>query len=674
MSKGAKAEYVYNTSFSLLFETNQGLCYTVTVRRNAMNKVIGILAHVDAGKTTFCENLLYNSGIIRTMGRVDRKSSFMDNNSIEQERGITVFAENGVFEYNGNTYYLMDTPGHTDFSPEAERALCVLDYAVMIISGIDGVQAHTVTLYRLLQKRGIPVFFFINKTDSPLADTEKAVKDIHDRLTEDAVYITSLEDGALAEFTAERSESFMEMYFEGYTREDIVKYAGEIIKDGKGSVIMSGSALASKGIEEFFFVFDALTFTEYDTSARFKGEAFKIRHSPKGERHTYIKVLEGSVLVKGEAAGEKINEIRLYNGAGYTSSDKADAGQIVVITGVRNIKCGDIFSSEGVTDKREYSLTAALEAGVNILDNTDSVRCMECLKILEEEEPCLKAEYRRSTDEIVVRIMGAIQPEILEAVIKERFSIELAFGKPRVQYRETIKAPVLGIGHYEPLRHYAEVCLELAPLPRNSGIEYESQCHTDMLAANYQSLIKTHIFEREHKGILTGSPLTDIKYILKRGRAHIKHTEGGDFREAVYRGIRQGLEKAENILLEPFYSFEIYAGEEYAGRIMTDIQKMRGSFEPPENRGGVCLIKGRGPVAEFGEYPQELMSYTRGTGAMTLMPNGYEECSVADSVIEEIGYDKGADKENTSCSVFCKKGAGYTVSWDQVDALAHTLR
>lgn len=639
-----------------------------------MNKIIGILAHADAGKTTFCENLLYISGIIRKMGRVDGKSSFMDNNSIEQKRGITIFAENGVFEYNRNTYYLTDTPGHMDFASETERALRVLDYAIMIISGIDGVQTHTITLYRLLEKYGIPVFFFINKTDSALANTDKAVEDIHRKLTEDAVYITSVGDSALAEFTAERSEGFMEKYFDGYTQTDVIKYASRIIKSGKGSVIMSGSALASQGVEEFFSVFDALTFTQYDSSSDFKGEVFKIRHSPKGERLTYIKVLSGSIFVKEEVAHEKINEIRIYNGSGYTPSSMARAGQTVALTGIRSLGCGAVFSKKGIEKKREYSFAAALEAGVEILDGTDSIRCMECLKLLEEEEPCLAVEYRKNTDEIVVRIMGRIQLEVLEALIKERFSIELSFGKPKIQYKETIKSPVIGIGHYEPLRHYAEVMLELVPLPRNRGIEYESQCPVDTLASNYQSLIRTHIFEKAHKGILTGSPLTDIKYILKKGRAHLKHTEGGDFREAVYRGIRQGLEKAENILLEPFYSFEIYVSEEYTGHIMTDIQRMRGSFEPPENKRGICRIRGRGPVAEFTDYSRELLSFTKGTGSIALVFDGYEECSRADSVIKEIGYDKGADKENTSCSVFCKKGAGYTVNWDEVDKLAHTLK
>ncbi len=639
-----------------------------------MNKVIGILAHVDAGKTTFCENLLYNSGIIRSMGRVDRKSSFMDNNSIEQERGITIFAENGVFDHGGNTYYITDTPGHMDFSAETERALCVLDYAVMIISGTDGVQAHTVTLYRLLQKYGIPVFFFINKTDLASADTERAVEDIRRKLTEDVVYITSLEDGALAEFIAERDEDFMDKYFSGYGTDDVVQYGSKVIKEGKGSVVMSGSALASQGIEEFFDVFDALTFTEYDSGKEFMGEVFKIRHSPKGERLVYIKVLSGSIAVKEEIGDEKINEIRIYNGAGYTMTGKAEAGQIAVLMGIKNLKCGHVFSRRGSEKREEYSLVSPLEAGVRILDGTDSAKCMECLKVLEEEEPCLAVEYRKATDEIVVRTMGSIQPEILERLLKERFSIDVAFGDTKVQYRETIKAPIVGIGHYEPLRHYAEVQLELMPLPRNSGIQYESQCHVDELAANYQSLIRTHIFEREHKGILTGSPLTDIKYILKKGRAHLKHTEGGDFREAVYRGIRQGLEKAENILLEPFYSFEIYINEEYTGRVMTDIKKMRGSFGPPENRKGIYAIKGRGPVAEFMGYSQELMSFTKGTGSITLAFDGYEQCSIADKVIEEIGYDKGADKENTSCSVFCKKGAGYTVNWYEVDELAHTLR
>ncbi len=638
-----------------------------------MNKTIGILAHVDAGKTTFCENLLYNSGIIRSMGRVDHKSSFMDNNSIEQERGITIFAENGVSEYKSNTYYLIDTPGHMDFSTETERALCILDYAIMIISGSDGVQAHTLTLYRLLERYGIPVFFFINKTDLATADINMAIEDISSRLTEDIVYIDSIEDDSLAEFIAERDEDFMEKFFGGYDKGDLVKAASHVIKERRGFIAMSGSALASEGVKEFFDVFDTLTYTEYRKDAEFSAEVFKIRHNNKGERLTYVKILKGSIGVKEEICGEKINEIRLYNGSGHTMLQRAEAGQILAFTGIRSLACGDVFGREGIISHTKYALSSALEARVIITDDTDSVKCLDALRMIGEEEPSLAAEYRRAADEIVVSIMGNIQLEVLQQIMAERYGIAVEFDKPRVQYRETIAASVTGIGHYEPLRHYAEVQLELMPLPRNSGIEFESQCHVDTLAANYQSLIKTHVFEKQHKGILTGSPVTDIKYILKNGRAHLKHTEGGDFREAVYRGIRQGLEKAENILLEPFYSFVIYVDGEYTGRVMADIRKMRGSFEPPENRNGIYVIRGRGPVSEFMDYSRELLSFTRGMGSISLVFDGYEKCDIQEKIVEEIGYDKGADKENTSCSVFCKKGAGYTVNWDEVDALAHTL-
>ncbi len=643
-----------------------------------MNKTIGILAHVDAGKTTFCENLLYNTGIIRTMGRVDLKSSFMDNDPIERERGITVFAENGVFGYKGNTYYLIDTPGHMDFSPEAERALCILDYAIILISGTDGVQAHTVTLFRLLRKHGIPTFFFINKTDLATADIQRCIEDIKAKLTEDTVYIKDMHDGALAEFIAERDEAFMEKYFEGYVDEELIISASNVIKNGKGFVAMSGSALASQGIEEFFDVFDRLTCTDYGNEQPLKAEVFKIRHDAKGERLTYVKLLGGSIAVKTEIPfdgyTEKINEIRIYNGSSYTGAQSGEAGQIVTLTGIRSLMCGDVFGKSGVIEKKSYAFSSTLEAKADAADPSLASRCFEVLKTLEEEEPSLAVEYRKSSNETIVRIMGKIQLEVLEKTIKDRFDMSVIFGRPNVQYKETIASPVTGIGHYEPLRHYAEVQLELVPLPRNSGIQYESQCHVDTLAANYQSLIKTHIFEKEHKGILTGSPITDIKYILKKGKAHIKHTEGGDFREAVYRGIRQGLEKAENILLEPFYAFEIYINEEYTGRVMTDIRKMRGSFEPPENKNGICVIKGKGPVSEFMDYPGEILSFTKGTGSMSLIFGGYEECTVQEKVVEEIGYDKDADKENTSCSVFCKKGAGYTVSWEEVDSLAHTLR
>ena len=447
------------------------------------------------------------------------------------------------------------------------------------------------------------------------------------------------------------------------------------VKNRNIFVAMKGSALKDIGIDQFFSVFDKLTFTDYSSDGEFCGEVFKIRYDSKGLKVAYIKGNSGTIGVKETIGNEKINEIRFYKGEKYENSDKACGGQIFGVTGLNEVSCGDIIKNGKIIKNAEkYTMISALQSKVNILDGTDSNKVMECLKMLENQEPMLRTEYIKQTNEIVVSVMGKIQLEVLQEILSTRFGISATFEKPEVQYRETVAKTVIGYGHYEPLRHYAEVVLEIAPAERNSGITFDSTVHIDVLSANYQALVKTHIFEKQHKGILTGSPLTDVKITLINGRAHLKHTEGGDFRQATYRAIRQGLEKAENVILEPFYAFEIYAGEEYAGRIMTDIQRLRGSFEPPVQMGNTYKIKGRGPVETFMDYQEELLSFTKGTGSIVMTVDGYEKCEIADEVIEKINYNKGEDKENTSCSVFCSHGAGFTVNWDEAESYMHTLK
>ncbi|MGN1317937.1 MAG: translation elongation factor G, partial [Lachnospirales bacterium] len=516
----------------------------------------------------------------------------------------------------------------------------------------------------------------INKIDNPNYDRIACIEDIKNKLTSDIAFVENnvLE---ISEALAERDEEFLDKFFENnFNESDVINSAVNLIKDRNLFVIMEGSALKDIGIDKFFEVFDKLTKTDFKGDI-FKGKVFKIKYDDKGNRVTFIKALSGSIKVKENIEVldtiEKINEIRFYSGLKYSSENTLNAGEICAVTGLKSLKIGDtIINNTSEIKNHSFYFNSALQSQVVILDNTDKFDVLKAFKILENEEPLLSVDF--VNENILINIMGKIQLEVLKVLILDRFNIEVDFEKPNVSLRETITNTVMGIGHYEPLRHYAEVQLLLEPNKRGEGITFESRCHIDTLSANYQALVKTHIFEKIHKGILTGSPITDINIVLNSGKAHLKHTEGGDFREATYRAIRQGLEKAENILLEAYYSFDIYISDDYIGRVMTDIKKLRGTFLEPSLKGNIYHIKGRGPVREFMDYPMELLSFTKGSGSMSVVFDGYDICEISDSIIAEIGYDKGADKENTSCSVFCKKGAGYTVNWDEVDSLAHTLK
>ncbi|ROR27263.1 small GTP-binding protein [Mobilisporobacter senegalensis] len=524
-----------------------------------MKKTIGILAHVDAGKTTFSEQLLYHTGSIRNLGRVDNKTSFFDTDTIEQNRGITIFADQGVFTYKGDTYYLIDTPGHVDFSGETERVISSLDYAVLLISGSSGVQAHTTTLFRLLKAYKIPAFFFINKCDVEGFSLENILWDIQDKLTKDCLHLYSLDldQIAIAEFVAERDETFMVSYLDNnYTKSALQKTLIELVKKQECFPVTCGSALKNIGIDLFMELFSSLSHTDYEEQIRntFSGRIFKIRHDDSGNRLTFVKAYSGKLQVKdefiferdGETYKEKVNEIRIYNGSKFERSNIIAAGDIFAVAGLKTPTCGSILETGNVWSNmnEKYYLTSALQSRIKILDSTDITKCLEKIRLLEAEDPMLSVSLQEENKDILVQVMGKIQLEVLEETIHKRFGILVSFEKPQVQYKETIKSAVIGYGHFEPLRHYAEVQLRLEPNPRGIGMTFASECHVDNLALNYQHLIETHIFEKEHKGILTGSSITDINIVLQDGRAHIKHTEGGDFREATYRAIRQGLEEA----------------------------------------------------------------------------------------------------------------------------------
>lgn len=637
-----------------------------------MKKTIGILAHVDSGKTTFSEQVLYNTKAIRSKGRVDHKDTFLDNNDIERERGITVFSEGAIFNIGDNEYYLIDTPGHVDFSAEMERSIEVLDAAIIVISGVEGVQGHTETVWNLLKEYKKPVFFFINKCDREGYDRDNVINEIRKNLTEDVVFLEGdyLENEEVQEFTAERDEVLLEKYFEGESStEEILETLKKEIKSLKAFPCMEGAALQDIGINEFLKVFDELTFTSYDVvSTDFSGRVYKISHDEKGNKLTFIKVLEGSIKTKEEVTigedSEKINEIRIYNGSKYKTVDKAEAGDCFAAVNLSIGKCGDGIGTLK-NSRLTFKIQPTLMSSVIFSEDKNPKDVLKIFRTLEEEDPALNVQYSEALKEIQISIMGKIQLEVLKEVVKRRFNLDTDFGPCKILYKETIKGSVRGCGHFEPLRHYAEVHLKIEEWERNSGITFENQAHPDNLSVGHQNLIRTHVFEREHKGILTGSPITDLKVTLLTGREHLKHTCGGDFREATYRAIRQGLEQAENVLLEPYYNFRINVPADCIGRVLSDIQKLSGEFEPAEITEDRAIIKGRGPVKTFMDYSTEIIAFSKGKGSISLIYDGYDVCHNTEEVIEEIGYNKDADIEYTSTSIFCAKGVGYPVKWDE---------
>ena len=645
-----------------------------------MKKTIGVLAHVDAGKTTFSEQILYHTKSIRNRGRVDHKNSFLDSHNIEKERGITVFSDQAVFEFGESTYYLIDTPGHVDFSTEMERAIGVMDYAIVIISAVEGVQGHTETVWELLRKYKVPTFIFINKLDRVGADKDKVILEIKRALSKDVIFIEeNLKNDELREelieFISEYDEELLEMYLEGkYCKKVWMNRFKELTKESEVFPCFGGSALQDEGIKEFLDNIDELSFTNYNENNAFSGIVYKIRHEDNGNRLTFIKALEGTLKVRDEVSynddiKEKISSIRIYNGNKFKAVDEVKAGDIFAVTGISKVNAGQGIGR--LHKNIEYEMIPTLMSKVIFSESCNVKEVLGYFKILDAEDPSLNVLWNEKLQEIHVHIMGKIQLEVLKEVAKERFNLDVEFGPCKILYKETINSEVKGYGHFEPLKHYAEVHLKLEPIARNSGLDFENKCHADHLTTGHMNLVKTHIFEREHNGILTGSPITDIKVTLLTGRAHNKHTEGGDFREATFRALRQGLEKAENILLEPYYKFKIDVELDYMGRVLSDIQRLCGSFNPPEILEDRVTITGRGPVKTFMEYSTEVIAFSKGKGSINLTFDGYDICHNTEEIIEEIGYNKDADIEYTSNSIFCSKGQGYIVPWDRVEEEMH---
>lgn len=648
-----------------------------------MKKTIGILAHVDAGKTTFSEQLLYHTRSIRNRGRVDHKNSFLDTHDIEKERGITVFSEQATFQIGSSTYYLIDTPGHIDFSTEMERALSILDYAILLISGVEGIQGHTETIWNLLRKYNIPTFIFINKMDRTGADLERVLEEVNENLTNDICHIDSIHEISeeLIEFISERNEELLERYFNGEFEEEIwINELKKLIKENKVFPCLSGSALQDEGIDKFLNIFNELTYTNYDEDGEFSGRVHKIRYDNNGTRITFIKALSGSLKVRDEITygmldeeiSEKISSIRLYNGSKFTTVEKVSAGDIFAVTGITKAMPGEGIGKN--IENIQFNMIPTLMSKV-IFDKSYNVKeVLGYFRILESEDPALNIIWNETYQEIQVSIMGKIQLEVLKEVVLNRFNLKIEFGPCEIMYKETIDNKSYGYGHFEPLKHYAEVHLKIEPNKRGEGITFENKCHADDLTTGNQNLIKTHIFERNHHGLLTGSPITDMKITLLTGRSHNKHTEGGDFREATFRAIRQGLEKVENVLLEPYYKFKIDMELDYMGRVISDIQRLNGTFNPPDTKLNKVTIIGRGPVSTFMDYSAEILTFTKGKGSINLIFDGYDICHNSEEVIERIGYNKNADIEYSSSSIFCSKGQGFVVPWHEVENYIHCER
>lgn len=646
-----------------------------------MNKTIGVIAHVDAGKTTFSEGLLYHTNTIRELGRVDHQSSYLDTHQLEKERGITIFSEQAVMDYKGDTYYLIDTPGHVDFSPEMERTIMVMDYAIIIVSAVEGVQGHTETVWELIKKHQIPAFFFINKIDRIGADVERVMDEIRVNLTEDVCLLNSsvnedLEEEVI-EFVAERNNKLLELYLDGdYSKEIWLNQIRKMIEKNRLYLASSGSALQDQGVIEFFDNFHQLTETNY-TDQDFKARIYKIGHDDQENRISFMKILGGSINVRDELSylvgddeiSEKITQLRVYNGEKYQAVESAKAGQLVGVMGLSKSRAG--LGLGEVEQTTAYKMIATLRSKVIFDASTNVKETLRVFKVLNDEDPSLQVSWQKELQEIQINVMGPIQLEILKEIVKDRFDLNIDFGEPGIIYKETITGEVFGYGHFEPLRHYAEVHLKIESGERGSGIVFENLCHVDDLSRGNQNLVKQHIFEKEHKGLLTGSPLTDLKISLITGRGHNKHTSGGDFREATYRALRQGLEKADNILLEPYYGFKIKVDLDDLGRVLADIQKASGTFEPPKIIEDKAIIKGRAPVATFMNYPTELLAFTSGKGMINLTFSGYDICHNQEEVIKRINYNKDADKEYSSSSIFCSKGQGYTVPWYEAEEQMH---
>lgn len=651
-----------------------------------MNKTIGILAHVDAGKTTFSEQLLYYTKSIKHRGRVDHKDAFLDSHEIERQRGITVFTDQGMFTYGDSSYYLIDTPGHIDFSPEMERGIQAMDYAIVIISAVEGIEGQTETVWELLRKHRIPCFFFINKTDRTGADVQGVVQDIRTSFTTDAcditesLYADGSMSGELIEYIAERDEALLEHYMDkGYDKALWLDTMRHMIQNSKLFPYACGSALQGTGVESFLQKLDQLTETSYCSEEPFAGRVYRIRHDDQGTKITYIKALSGTLKVRDtikygdseNAVTEKITQIRRYNGREYKAIDRVEAGELFAVTGLTMANVGDGVGA--LKEKASFNMVPTLKSRVVFEPGVNVKEALPYFKMLNAEDPSLNVAWEEKLQQIHIHVMGKIQLEVLEQLIRDRFKLTVTFDQPEILYKETIATKTTGYGHFEPLGHYAEVHLQLRPGIRNAGVTFQNACHADDLSVGHQNLVRHHLFEREHHGLLTGSPVTDVEVTLLTGRAHNKHTSGGDFREATYRALRQGLEKAANVVLEPYYQFKIKVDLDHIGRVISDIGQAHGSFTAPQSEGNKATLTGKVPVATFIDYASQLAAFTQGKGTLQLTFAGYDRCHNEQEVIERIGYNKDADTDYSSSSIFCAKGLGYTVAWDEAEGKMHAL-
>ena len=656
--------------------------------------VTGILAHVDAGKTTLSEALLYTTGNVRKLGRVDHGDAFLDTNTMERQRGITIFTEPAIIATSNLTLTLLDTPGHVDFSAEMERTLTVLDYAILVISGADGIQGHTETLWRLLKRYNVPTFIFINKMDAPAADKTKLLNQLKKRFSDGCIDFTGAHDdnAALAdvmEDIAMQSETAMELYLESGTIQD--ETIREMIADRVLFPCFFGSALKMDGIDEFVAGFERyVREPEYDSE--FGARIYKVSHDVQGNRLTWLKVTGGEFKAKTMLSGtarvgadlgeskidddgmwhEKADQVRVYSGAKFTTVDSVVAGTVCAVTGLTRTFPGAGLGKEpdGVNPVLQPVLTYTLLPG-----ECDIHACLVALRELEDEDPLLHVVWQPHLEEVHLQLMGAVQLEVIQQMMHDRFGLDVSFGPGGILYKETIAHPVEGVGHFEPLRHYAETHVLLEPLPAGIGMRFASVCSEDVLDRNWQRLILQHCREREHLGVLTGSPITDMKITLLVGRAHLKHTEGGDFRQATYRAIRQGLmeakERGDCRLLEPWYGFRLEVPQDMVGHAMADIQRMSGSFDTPSGDGEYMVLEGEAPVAQMRDYAMDVNAYTHGRGHLSCVFAGYRPCHNADEVIEQSAYEPESDLENTPDSVFCAHGAGYPVKWYKVPEFMH---
>ena len=631
--------------------------------------VLGIFAQVDAGKTTLSEALLYKTGALRTLGRVDRGDAHLDTHELERARGITIFSKQARFETEHLAVTLLDTPGHADFAPEAERVMPVIDCALLLVSGTDGVQGHTLTLWRLLQHYGVPVVLFFNKMDLPGADRAALLADARTALSDRCAALDDAESVALS------SEALLEHFLNTGTLDDAL--TAEAVAKRELFPCLFGSARQLDGIDELLRALEHLAPVPV-YPAELSARVYQIAHDPQGNRLTFLKVTGGTLSVRsavrchrpdGEPLEAKVTQLRLYSGAEFEAVQQVPAGDVCAALGLSGLLAGDTLGD--AAPDRGAALEPVMSYCIRLPADLDPQLALPKLRLLEEEEPQLRMVWDARLREIRVQLMGAVQLEILQSLIRMRFGWDVTFDTGRISYRETIAAPVEGVGHFEPLRHYAEVHLILAPLPQGSGLVFDTVCSEDVLDRNWQRLILTHLQEKQHLGVLTGSPVTDLRITLAAGRAHLKHTEGGDFRQATYRAVRQGLMKAESILLEPYYAFRLTVPPEQIGRAISDIRAKSGSFDPPVETPGGTLLQGRAPVSELRDYARDVAAYTRGRGRLSCEVAGYFPCHNTEAVVAALAYDPAADLENTPDSVFCSHGAGITIPWDQVEENMH---